>query len=144
MTTTSKFVFATLALAVTLAGFAGSNPASALPKGIKPLPIKCYLCTPKPVSNPNPAPTKPPHHPDPWHSGWGFYRGPGYYAGVPVVASTAVVASNPVAVAQPVSQTEQASCLSKQYLPDGRALFRDACTNEEAVSEPASAPVPSK
>ena len=128
MTTTSKYVFATLALAVTLAGFAGTNQASAFPKNLPPGTFKCLACVlPKPQPKPQPIY----HHPDRWHWGhywydWRFLRDRAVYVGGPAVA--------PVSVAQPVAASSQ-SCLTKEYLPDGRALFADICTHEEAVSE---------
>jgi hypothetical protein len=44
--------------------------------------------------------------------------------------------SQPVAAAGPMA-SEPASCLSKQYLNDGSALFRDNCTGEAAIASPA-------
>ena len=32
------------------------------------------------------------------------------------------------------------TCLSKEYTPDGRVLFKDLCTNEAAVNPPVVAP----
>jgi hypothetical protein len=56
----------------------------------------------------------------------------------PVIASRQPAAgpSQPVATAAPVA-SEPASCLSKQYLNDGSALFRDNCTGEAAIATPA-------
>ena len=48
----------------------------------------------------------------------------------------AAVQSQPVAAAAPAA-AEPASCLSKQYLNDGSALFRDNCTGEAAIATPA-------
>jgi hypothetical protein len=48
----------------------------------------------------------------------------------------AAVQSQPIAAAAPAA-AEPASCLSKQYLNDGSALFRDNCTGEAAIATPA-------
>jgi len=32
------------------------------------------------------------------------------------------------------------TCLSKEYTPDGRVLFKDLCTNEAAINPPVIAP----
>lgn len=53
----------------------------------------------------------------------------GVVAGAPSVAV-------PTTVAAPVAP---ANCLTKRELPDGSALFRDRCTQEQAESPPAGA-----
>jgi hypothetical protein len=55
--------------------------------------------------------------------------------GVASVAASAAPASAP-------APTPAGGCLTKRELPDGSALFRDLCTQEEAVSPPPSAPAP--
>jgi hypothetical protein len=40
-------------------------------------------------------------------------------------------------VARPVVTTSgPCTCLSKEYTPDGRVLFKDLCTNEAAINPP--------
>jgi hypothetical protein len=55
--------------------------------------------------------------------------------GVASVAASVAPASAP-------APAPAGGCLTKRELPDGSALFRDLCTQEEAVSPPPSAPAP--
>lgn len=60
----------------------------------------------------------------PWHCraryvGWRPY----VYAAAPAVVATAYAAPT----------VSRCTCLTKEYLPDGSALFRDVCTKEEAL-----------
>ena len=64
------------------------------------------------------------HHPH-WHV---RYHRPIWY-GVRTVGYT---------VARPVAGP--CTCLSKEYTPDGRVLFKDLCTNEAAINPPVIAP----
>jgi hypothetical protein len=59
------------------------------------------------------------HHPDHYHWGhWGhWHEHPGYGT-----------------YTQPVAAT--CNCLTKDYLPDGRVVFTDRCTNETAAEAP--------
>ena len=60
----------------------------------------------------------------------------------PIYGAPVGVASVAASVA-PVSAPAPGGCLTKRELPDGSALFRDLCTQEEAVSPPpTSAPAP--
>jgi hypothetical protein len=44
-------------------------------------------------------------------------------------------------VARPVVSTPgPCTCLSKEYTPDGRVLFKDLCTNEAAINPPIVTP----
>ena len=44
-------------------------------------------------------------------------------------------------VARPVVTTQgPCTCLSKEYTPDGRVLFKDVCTNEAAINPPIITP----
>jgi hypothetical protein len=43
-------------------------------------------------------------------------------------------------VARPVVASGPCTCLSKEYTPDGRVLFKDLCTNEAAINPPVVAP----
>lgn len=68
-------------------------------------------------------------------------RPPVVYGGAPVaMAQAPMMAQQPVIVPrQPVAPvttaaSEPASCLTKQYLNDGSALFRDNCTGEAAIA----------
>ena len=66
------------------------------------------------------------HHRHPhWHV---RYHRPIWY-GVRTVGYT---------VARPVAGP--CTCLSKEYTPDGRVLFKDLCTNEAAINPPVIAP----
>ncbi len=68
------------------------------------------------------------HHPHPhWHV---RYHRPNWY-GVRTVGYTAV---------RPVVASGPCTCLSKEYTPDGRVLFKDLCTNEAAINPPVVAP----
>ena len=40
----------------------------------------------------------------------------------------------------PVRVAGPCTCLSKEYTPDGRVLFKDLCTNEAAINPPVVAP----
>ena len=62
------------------------------------------------------------HHPR-WYVG---YRRPIWVGGVSTVGYT----YGATRVAGPCT------CLSKEYTPDGRVLFKDLCTNEAAVNPP--------
>ena len=69
---------------------------------------------------------------------WDWDHRPIYAApvGVANVGTSAAPASAP-------APTPAGGCLTKRELPDGSALFRDLCTNEEAQSQPqTSAPAP--
>ena len=47
----------------------------------------------------------------------------------------------PVYIAsRPVVSPGPCTCLSKEYTPDGRVLFKDLCTNEAAINPPIVAP----
>lgn len=59
-----------------------------------------------------------------WHV---RYHRPVWYGARPVY-----VASRPVA--------GPCTCLSKEYTPDGRVLFKDLCTNEAAINPPIITP----
>jgi hypothetical protein len=62
-----------------------------------------------------------------------IYGGP---VGVASVGATVAAASAPASVTS-------AGCLTKTELPNGSALFRDLCTQEQAVSQPpGAAPAP--
>ena len=67
------------------------------------------------------------HHPH-WHV---RYHRPVWY-GVRTVGYAGYT------VARPVSGP--CTCLSKEYTPDGRVLFKDLCTNEAAINPPVVAP----
>jgi hypothetical protein len=59
-------------------------------------------------------------HPHPhwhWHLGWRHH-----YWVTPVVAT------------EGVTLTGRCTCLTKQYLPDGSVLFKDLCTQEQALA----------
>ena len=43
-------------------------------------------------------------------------------------------------VARPVVANGPCTCLSKEYTPDGRVLFKDLCTNEAAINPPVVSP----
>lgn len=66
------------------------------------------------------------HHPH-WHV---RYHRPVWYGVRPVYTaySTRVVTPGPC------------TCLSKEYTPDGRVLFKDRCTNEAAMNPPIITP----
>jgi hypothetical protein len=67
------------------------------------------------------------HHPHPhWHV---RYHRPIWYGGVRTVGYT---------VGRPVAGP--CTCLSKEYTPDGRVLFKDICTNEAAINPPIVTP----
>jgi hypothetical protein len=66
----------------------------------------------------------PGHH---WHV---RYHRPIWYPGVRTVGYT---------VARPVA-AGPCTCLSKEYTPDGRVLFKDVCTNEAAINPPIVTP----
>jgi hypothetical protein len=66
------------------------------------------------------------HHPH-WHV---RYHRPIWYTGVGAVGYTV----GTTRVAGPCT------CLSKEYTPDGRVLFKDLCTNEAAINPPVIAP----
>lgn len=69
------------------------------------------------------------HHPHPhWHV---RYHRPIWYGGISTVG---------YAVARPVVASGPCTCLSKEYTPDGRVLFKDLCTNEAAINPPVVAP----
>jgi hypothetical protein len=71
---------------------------------------------------------------------WDFDRRPIY--GAPVGVASATVPVAPASAPAP-APTAAGGCLTKRELPDGSALFRDLCTQEEAVSQPpASATAP--
>jgi hypothetical protein len=66
-------------------------------------------------------------HPHPhWHVG---YHHPIWVGGVRTAEYS---------VATPVNGP--CTCLSKEYTPDGRVLFKDLCTNEAAINPPIVAP----
>ena len=70
-----------------------------------------------------------PHRHPHWHV---RYHRPIWYPGVRTVGYT---------VARPVVTTQgPCTCLSKEYTPDGRVLFKDVCTNEAAINPPIVAP----
>jgi hypothetical protein len=62
-----------------------------------------------------------------WHVRW---HRPIWYGGVRTVGYT---------VARPVA-AGPCTCLSKEYTPDGRVLFKDLCTNEAAMNPPIVTP----
>jgi len=64
------------------------------------------------------------HHPH-WHV---RYHRPIWYGGVAAVGYGATRVAGPC------------TCLSKEYTPDGRVLFKDLCTNEAAINPPVVAP----
>jgi hypothetical protein len=67
------------------------------------------------------------HH----HPHWQVrYHRPIWYTGVGAVGYTV----GTTRVAGPCT------CLSKEYTPDGRVLFKDLCTNEAAINPPVIAP----
>ena len=69
------------------------------------------------------------HH---FHPHWHVrYHRPIWY-GVRTVGYTGYTVARPVA--------GPCTCLSKEYTPDGRVLFKDLCTNEAAVNPPVVAP----
>jgi hypothetical protein len=67
------------------------------------------------------------HHPH-WHV---RYHRPIWY-GVRTVGYAGYTVARPVA--------GPCTCLSKEYTPDGRVLFKDLCTNEAAINPPVAAP----
>ena len=67
------------------------------------------------------------HHPH-WHV---RYHRPIWY-GVRTVGYAGYTVARPVA--------GPCTCLSKEYTPDGRVLFKDLCTNEAAINPPVIAP----
>jgi len=67
------------------------------------------------------------HHPH-WHV---RYHRPVWY-GVRTVGYAGYTVARPVA--------GPCTCLSKEYTPDGRVLFKDLCTNEAAINPPVVAP----
>jgi hypothetical protein len=69
------------------------------------------------------------HHPH-WHV---RYHRPIWY-GVRTVGYTGYTVARPVVASGPCT------CLSKEYTPDGRVLFKDLCTNEAAINPPVVAP----
>jgi hypothetical protein len=70
-----------------------------------------------------------PHRHPHWHV---RYHRPIWYPGVRTVGYT---------VARPVLTTQgPCTCLSKEYTPDGRVLFKDVCTNEAAINPPIVTP----
>ena len=72
------------------------------------------------------------HHPR-WHV---RYHRPIWY-GVPAVGYASYAVNT---VARPVVASGPCTCLSKEYTPDGRVLFKDLCTNEAAINPPVVAP----
>jgi hypothetical protein len=76
---------------------------------------------------------RPLSHPQPYPVVGGFpHYGPRYAAGFGVAAG-AVTAGVPSA---PASTAPSGGCLTKRELPDGTALFRDLCTQEQAETNP--------
>ena len=67
------------------------------------------------------------HHPH-WHV---RYHRPIWY-GVRTVGYTGYTVARPLA--------GPCTCLSKEYTPDGRVLFKDLCTSEAAINPPVVAP----
>lgn len=58
------------------------------------------------------------------------FRHPGWIA-APVMAAPMIAVARPVAAAP-----GPCTCLSKEYTPEGRVLFKDRCTNEAAINPP--------
>jgi hypothetical protein len=57
----------------------------------------------------------------------------GVFGATQVASVAAVQAVAPAVATQPVAASA-ASCLRKDYYPDGAVLFRDLCTNESALN----------
>jgi hypothetical protein len=141
---TSIKALAALAFASAVVSGSAATEASAGPaRGIQVSPVQsrlnitCLGCQ-------LPRPYHPPHWHWRWdhHFTWFRYQPIGYVVpsgGAPVVTSAS---PNPARTADAVQPQADARCLTKQYLPDGRAVFQDVCTHEEAVSEAKPAPGP--
>jgi hypothetical protein len=141
---TSTNTLAALAIAgAIVSGFASTKASAGPAAGTHLSPafqsrinITCFGCR-------LPRPYQPPYRH--WHwdrhysHDWFRYQPIGY-----VLPSGPAVSAGPSQV-QAASQAQpqaDARCLTKQYLPDGRAVFQDMCTHEEAVTESNAAPTP--
>lgn len=73
-----------------------------------------------------------PHFHPHWHVG---YRRPIWYAAPVIAAPVSYAVSRPAAAGA-------CTCLTKEYTPDGRVLFKDRCTNEAAINPPIATEAP--